>query len=311
MTSKRKKDARLNELSIIMADGNQLAKKASMKLLGNKRYLQFRMALRGRKVDELTKQQRKLIAMIPKRERNTMVAVDGVVDELVDLFQRLLKKIAAKFSEKYGLEKDDLFGQACVYFIQAIYGYDDLTYCFVTYARSVVLKELRRYVLFNRRQHISSQSSDYVNVLRACYKVERELWQKLQRKPRVEEIEEEVRSQFSKLGNKFLLNKVKGVLLKITSPKAVNRKTPNSEEQLSFAEVKECQIDDRAIEAVDHQHDILSYFEQANVDQRDQEILIAKSMGISIADIATKFGLTSKETKSIIAREKYKLKKIA
>lgn len=166
---------RMNTIQPALAASNALAKSLSEKTLGKRRYKDYRNALAGRPSNLSLVESRKL-KQISVSDRRTMLFAEEVRNEIVEGFQRMVWRIACSVAPRYGYDKEDAFGQGIFYLIDAIYGYNLSSIRFMTYAYSVVLRELERYALMHCGS-LTSTSSDFVDLRRAWIGAEENLLQ--------------------------------------------------------------------------------------------------------------------------------------
>ncbi len=159
--------ARLRELSEIMARSNKAAIEASEKLLGKRKYQQFRAALRGEKVDSLTSKEIKAIGRIGKKRKATMLEVEAIRNEVIEGFIPAMIFFANRYDSFYDdHDADDLFGEITIFMVQIVYGYSNLRTKFITYLYNSLHKELIRYVQMHRSHGLTSKSGHFLELLR-------------------------------------------------------------------------------------------------------------------------------------------------
>ncbi len=159
--------ARLQKLSEIMVRSNKAAKDASDKLVGNRKYHQFRAALRGEEVDGLTPEEIETIGRIGKKRKATMLEVEAIRNEVIEGFIPAMVQFANRYARFYsGHDADDLFGEITIFMVKIVYGYLKPRQKFITYLYCSLHSELSRYVLTHRSHGLTSKSGHFLELLR-------------------------------------------------------------------------------------------------------------------------------------------------
>lgn len=136
----------------VLAAGNVVARRWSLKILGKRRRGIFHQVLKSP-----CKQQRLKVSDAEMSELRAIPPADlllvqetwCVAGELWEQYKRLVYRLARTFGLKLGVEDEklgDLIGEATVAFLKAVRGYDDRTFSFSAYFGMAINTELRRYI---------------------------------------------------------------------------------------------------------------------------------------------------------------------
>jgi hypothetical protein len=140
----------------ILAEGNQVAKEESKRILGNKRSQVFHKVFidsTKAKTLKVTVDELAQIACISVERKEKIRAAHKVEGLAWDSQKRLMFKLARKYAFRLGWvgEKlEDLIGEAEVAFCKCVRGYSDPNFSFGAYMGMAIMTELRRYVNRNR-----------------------------------------------------------------------------------------------------------------------------------------------------------------
>ena len=135
----------------VLAAGNMVARRWSLKLLGKRRRGIFHLVMKEphkQKQLNVTDAEMAGINAIPEADKAAVRATWDAGAKLWQQYKRLVYKLARNFAVKLGMERSlpDLEGEAMVAFLKAVRGYDDRGFSFSAYFGMAIRTELRRYV---------------------------------------------------------------------------------------------------------------------------------------------------------------------
>jgi len=138
----------------ILVKGNTLAAQWARRILGRRKLGKFLSVLLNpqRSTETLGIPQEKVEAIfaIPSKDRDAILATQGVVNRIFNKFDRLALSVARKFAAAIGRDNDadvtQLESEARVGLLKAIRGYTRLQIKFITYAHKSCFNEVSRYV---------------------------------------------------------------------------------------------------------------------------------------------------------------------
>ena len=306
------KHARLDEISILLAKSNKAAKTAAEELAGPRKYAEFRQALTGKPV--LGEGTMRLIAMLPESDKQLMLAVEGLVEELTHKFMKLLHKTAKTFAVLHdGFERSELLGVAWMCFRQAIFGYDDTKYKFVTYAQNVLQREMTRYCLENRVYGLASHSGEYLDLLKACLQAQDKLWQELEREPLPEDICEAIRPNFPDALD--LQHKVLSILRPVTSDSGLSTDGSNvyghKFEDYTDGVADQSLLLDRDLLQAQSGAELDGLLSKAEITGVARAVITARATDVPLKDIAIQCNITVARVKQLASEARKKLREVA
>jgi hypothetical protein len=135
-----------------LAEGNVLARRWSLKILGNRRRGVFHQVLKEpHKAAQLkvTDEELAQINAIPLEDRTAIRRTWAVAGDLWEQYKRLVYRLSRTFANRVGVEESqlpDLIGEATVAFLKSVRGYDDRGFSFSAYFGMSLKTELRRYI---------------------------------------------------------------------------------------------------------------------------------------------------------------------
>lgn len=151
MVKKLDREALVESLDMLAA-GNVIARRWSMKILGSRRRGIFHQVLKEpHKAAQfkVTPDEMVQIDAIPSEDKAAIRRTWTITADLWEQYKRLVYRLARNFAVRVGLEDGklpDLIGEATVAFLKALRGYDDRNFSFSAYFGMAVKTDLRRYV---------------------------------------------------------------------------------------------------------------------------------------------------------------------
>jgi DNA-directed RNA polymerase specialized sigma subunit len=166
----------MKELQVRLAQSNTTAKKYAVKILGKaKKYREFRhnLCLFAKEQPQDAKMAA-AISEIPSNDLKCILDAEEIKPILVKKMWYLAKRIAIDMAVKFECDVTNLHGQACLFLLWAIYGYERDTIKFTTYFYHVIRRELQRYCLM-QGSGITGNSYDLLDFKRQYIKASQEL----------------------------------------------------------------------------------------------------------------------------------------
>ena len=303
---------RLNEISALLVQSNKVAKHASYEIVGKRKYLLFREALKGKVT--LPERTMKIITMLPEEDKEVMLAAEGVIDELTYQFMPLLRKMTSHCAETHsGFKSAELLGVAWLALRQAVFGYDDPNYKLITYIYKCVHRELVRHCLENRNDGVGSHSSEYIELFQACYKAKNMLYHRLEREPKPEDIYEEVRKEFPDALD--LRHKISSLMRRCLSGDELFIKGNTNRRDSDFSEAvadKSSLVDKQLLNA--QSEGVEGLLNRAEIFGVAKAVLLAKANDEPVKVIAKRYKVSQSKIKAMLVHSRKKireLKKIA
>jgi hypothetical protein len=314
------KYARLDEIAALLEKSNKAAKAASEELLGPRRYPTFRDFLAGREA-EVGDRTAKLIAMLPSLA--LMQSAESVVPELTAIFKPLLRNMARRFARRFDgfksgirsakvvfYDPGDLLGQVWIFFHQAIYGYEG-GYKLVTYIRDVIKKEMTRWCLQNRSSGLNSNSSEYLDLLRASIDASQELWSLKGREPNLDEVYDYILPKFSdvlELRDKLMsvMQRVGGMEIQsLEHMDGVDDYTAYVADQGRLQDSELCRLQGQDWDTFE------GMLTKAEITGVARAVMLARAEEVPLADLAVRFNLPLERIKTLVRKSRKKLRKLA
>lgn len=299
----------MKDLFIRLAASNELAKQYAERLMGKRKYRDFRKVLAqyasGRPIDGPNQV---MIDSIPAVDLAKMLDVEELREIFVEKAKYLATKVANNVTFKFtspsnNCDMGNLRGQAQVFLLYAIYGYDNPEIKFSTYAYHVVKNELDRYVLM---QHtgLSSNSMDMVEAKRDWLRAERDLHEQAIA-PSFHNIAEHLGCGGDDQNSKRARQKLMGVMASVGSISNDHDGDELSSQDSCLSRAgTEMYEDDQRERSAEETCDFIETQVLASATERT--IFREMRQGVGLTEAARKIGMEVKEARKVF--EKIKLK---
>jgi hypothetical protein len=136
----------------ILAAGNVVARRWSLKILGKRRRCIFHQVLKepgkARQL-KVTPEEMQQIQAIPVEDLRLVRATWEVAGYLWEQNRKLVYRLTRNFALRLGIDgsvEGDLIGESTVAFLKAVRGYDDRQFSFGAYFGMAIRTDLRRYI---------------------------------------------------------------------------------------------------------------------------------------------------------------------
>jgi hypothetical protein len=141
----------LAEALDMLATGNVIARRWSMKILGSRRRGIFHQVLKEpHKAQQLkvTTDELAQINAIPAEDKDAIRRTWTITGELWEQYKPLVYRMSRNFSVRMGMSRmlPDLINEATVAFLKALRGYDDRDFSFSAYFGMAIKTDLRRFM---------------------------------------------------------------------------------------------------------------------------------------------------------------------
>jgi RNA polymerase sigma factor (sigma-70 family) len=135
-----------------LAAGNQVAKRWSLKILGNRRLAHLHQVMQDKRSAtrlRVSSDELEAIQRIPPADVTAIRATWEYAGVLWVQYEKMVRLMTKRFCTRVGLgeqEMPDLLGEATTAFLKSVRGYSDTRFEFSTYFCTAIKTELRRYI---------------------------------------------------------------------------------------------------------------------------------------------------------------------
>lgn len=278
-----------------LASVNVLGKLYAAKLFGRQRHYDFRVALRGDKPISITSDELVKISEISALDRTKILSVEPTRRQIIAECIPSLERICRGLKSRY--KTSDLLGEAWIECDKAIYAFTNVGNEILSFIHITVRQNLKRYILQNRSQALSSRSSQYLSLLRAMLKAKKVLTQQLEREPTIYDLCNYMQNQFTASD---LQSRLEGICAKIASLDFCE--TQPVVEDFYLSRTKKLLFEDFSLEKA---------LSAASIYNKEREILLERAQNVSIAEIAQRHNMQSNQVKSILQYSRKKLRRMS
>jgi len=269
--------ARMAKIEQTLARTNKRAKAACKALLGHNQYPTFRETLY---VNEP-------VRGLDDKVRGLIHEADKLRNEVTLSFMPLVKLKAGQVMIKYGLSedaRDDLVSQGWLILVRAFINYTNTKLPLHKYARSLLDKELKRFVAWNDTSRLTSRSSEYSTLAQKANKAEEQLMRE-GIMPTPEHVEEIVAGEVA-LQN--AAEKVRNIQRLVISWSESDHLIAD-ESLLVDPNLAGVQVEDELPESVDN------LFEMVEITPRDRKLLMYRAAGVAAKDLAKAYNMSPQQ----------------